>query len=119
MLYDHVAPTDVALRVRTRYALRNLVLKDLEFMEDTDSCDYCKSTPMGHAPNCVFMEAVEQIYAEKLPSAEALHRALGDLLKADCELLGDSEYICPYCDEVDDHAEDCVYCIAIQEYVED
>lgn len=118
MINDQARPTDVASRVRMRHALRNLVLKDLELMEDVDECDYCHSTPEGHEPGCVFQNAVEVVYAEELHSEQFIKSALGDLLRADNMLLGTTMYICPYCDQSDSHDAECVYRNAIDEYTE-
>lgn len=116
MIMYNIQSNDIGYRIRLRNALKHLLMADMEFMEDIDACDYCHSTPMGHSPGCVFSAASNVVYAESLPSSSGLYRALGDLLLADNYLLGTTEYICPYCDEVDDHTIDCVYRRAIEVY---
>ena len=116
MIYTKISSDDVKDRARLRYALRQLMLKDLEFMEDIPGCDYCDATSEGHAEGCVLMNAALTVYAEELESLEKLRSALGDLLLADNALLGDTEYICPYCDETLKHDDECVYARAIDAF---
>jgi hypothetical protein len=119
MIYTHTIDSDIPARIVLRKTLINLMLKDLEFMEDVEKCDYCEGRSNGHEEGCVILDAALTAYSEKLEPLDIIKTALGDLLLADNILLGTTEYICPYCDEVATHNEDCVYARAIKVYTED
>lgn len=101
-----------AERAQILVALRDLLYKDMELMEDHE-CDYCNADD-GHNDFCTFADAFEIVLQERAQTLDGilietteLRDALVMLLAEDTQIMGSSMLECTHCGGIS-HTEDCV-----------